>query len=182
MHNLLAVHHLQVFHTYTRTDSTMKLSLSLLSILVSCAFAQRGMFKFKTIATGAQQITATDTIVTAELHMEVDRGFTAMDYELDVSNGTMITQAHLHCEAAGSNGPVVVWLFPAPDGPAGPGIDVDGRLSEGTFTNDNIVNNTCGTNIVSLFESMKKGMVYVHAHSLEYPSGEVRGQVLTFPY
>jgi hypothetical protein len=176
------MHHLQVFDNYTRTDSTMKLFLSLLPILVSCAFAHHDMFKFKTIATGAQQTTAIDTSTTAELHMEVDRGFTAMDYELDVNSGTMITQAHLHCEAAGSNGPVVVWLFPAPDGPAGPGIDVDGRLSEGTFTNDDIVDNTCGTNIVSLFESMKKGMVYVNVHSVAHQSGEVRGQVLTFPY
>jgi hypothetical protein len=61
------------------------------------------------------------------------------------------------------------------------GVDVAGTLSQGTFTAANIVNPSCGSSIVALFESMKDGLVYVNVHSAANPTGEVRGQLLTFP-
>jgi hypothetical protein len=44
--------------------------------------------------------------------LTVDPGFTEMRYKLQVFDGVQITQAHLHCNETGSNGPVVAFLFP----------------------------------------------------------------------
>ena len=93
-----------------------------------------------------------------------------------------ITQAHLHCAPAGVNGPITVFLFGlVPD----PGVDVNGRLSEGELTNDSFVAGvsctaTCGktvNNIASLRAAILDGCIYANVHSVANPAGDVRGQV-----
>ena len=84
----------------------------------------------------------TDT--TGILGIQFDRGLTEAHFRVDISGGEAITQAHLHCGTAGSNGPVVAFLFNvAPV--AGPGgVSVDGELATGTLTNPDILPQACG--------------------------------------
>jgi hypothetical protein len=79
---------------------------------------------------------------------------------------------------------VVVFLFPASGPPPGPGIDVDGPLSNGTLTNTNFLAADCLTaigrpvnTIASLFLAMRDGLIYANVHTLGNPAGEVRSQL-----
>lgn len=137
------------------------------------------LFDFRVIGTGDQEPTPVITDTFAALDLRVDEGFTYMDYTLDVYNGEAITRAHLHCGKAGINGPLIIEFYENQPN----GTDVNGLLTAGSKTGDDLMDSTteCGTNIVSLFQAMKDGLVYLNVHSAEYPGGVVRGQVLTFP-
>ncbi|MGR9044292.1 MAG: CHRD domain-containing protein [Gammaproteobacteria bacterium] len=143
-------------------------------------------FNFQTVLSGAQEVTSNtppngvETDTSAEFNIRFDKSLSSADYRLQVRNGRKVTQAHLHCARAGVNGPVVVFLF----GPVSDGIDVDGLLVQATLTNEDIIISTgmnCEipiTNIASLAFAARKGLVYANVHTLDYPAGEVRGQLL----
>ena len=109
--------------------------------------------------------------------------FTEAEFELNVSDGEAITQAHLHCAPAEEIGPVVVFLFGEIPG----GFDVDGDLAEFTLTDANVtaVGADCENfidmdilNLADLALAMMEGDIYANVHSVENPGGEVRGQLL----
>jgi hypothetical protein len=122
---------------------------------------------------------ATDTA--GRLRLTFDPTLTRGTFRLRVTQGTGITQAHLHCAPAGVNGPIVVFLF----GRVDPGVPVDGLLSEGELTNASFVPGvdciaTCGksvNNIASLRAAILDGCIYANVHSELNRGGEVRGQV-----
>jgi hypothetical protein len=125
-----------------------------------------------------------DTLTTSNLTIEFDEGLTQAVFTLDVFDAVGVTQAHFHCGHPGANGPVVVFLFPASGPPPGPGIDVDGPLSNGTLTNANFRVADCLTaigrpvnNIASLFLAMRDGLIYANVHTLANTAGEVRSQL-----
>lgn len=129
-------------------------------------------------ASGAQEVPAeVITETTGHLEIEFDAGFTGMYYDLSVFHGMLITQAHLHCAPAGFNGDVIAFLYENGSGVGTDGIDVDGRLSKGTLTNDDIIDVGCGSNIASLYAAMLSGSVYLNVHSEANPPGEVRAQI-----
>jgi CHRD domain-containing protein len=106
----------------------------------------------------------------------INKGATAGEYTLRVSNGVRLIQAHFHCGAAGVNGPVIVFLA----GPRNEGWDVDGKwISNATITDANVILKTtpCGATLAQIFEAARNGNVYVNVHSVQYPAGVVRGQL-----
>ena len=135
---------------------------------------------------GMQEVPAVQTDASASLSMSFSSDLSYAEIQLSVYEGSDITQAHLHCAKAGSNGPVVAFLF----GPDLDGVDVDGVLSYGVLTNEDIVSEpsldfsdfeTCGVsinNIASLYEAILDRKIYLNVHSVDYPSGEVRAQVM----
>lgn len=170
-------------------------SLIVLAVTVvfsSAAVAERndrGSFRFKTAASGEQEIQPPGGVLTdtsAILRLAFAEDLSSARFSLRVFDGEGITQAHLHCARAGVNGPVVVFLFNvAPVGGPG-GIDVDGLLARGRLTNDDIedvdfaANPSCGVainNIASLFAAVLDGLIYLNVHAEANPAGEVRGQV-----
>jgi hypothetical protein len=60
----------------------------------------------------------------------------SFDYKLIASNIENIIMAHIHCGPVGTNGPIIVWLYPSPTAtvplPGGAGRH-DGVLAEGTI-------------------------------------------------
>jgi hypothetical protein len=137
-------------------------------------------------ANGAQGVPYVQTDTTADLHLDFVDDLSSVDFQLDVQNGQDITQAQLHCASAGSSGPTVSFLF----GFNATGVEVDGTLSYGTLTNEDIVNDpsmdfsefdTCGVpinNVASLYEAVLLRKIYLNVNSLTNPGGEVRGQIL----
>lgn len=124
--------------------------------------------------TGDQEVPPVATDTTGRLQIQFNKDATAAEFTLRISDGVRITQAHLHCAPAGANGPVVVFLA----GFHAPGWDVDGKwVSNTTVTDANIVNPACGATLAELLQAIRAGNVYVNAHSVANPGGEVRGQL-----
>ena len=117
---------------------------------------------------------------------------TAVEFRLIASNIDNVTQAHIHCGAFGSNGPIRMWLYPVagPTGTpgavalAGGGGAQNGVLATGTFNPTGV---TCpdGT---ALLTAIRNGGTYVNVHTNDgagasntgpgdFPGGEIRGQL-----
>lgn len=137
--------------------------------------------EFHPALSGAQEVPPVESQGSGVLHLEFDRGFTRGDYQLIVSGLTGVTAAHLHCAAAGENGPIVVPLFESQEEE---GTSEDGTLSEGTFTGAEVTppddTQVCGVplnNVASLTNAIREGLVYVNVHTQANPEGEIRGQI-----
>jgi hypothetical protein len=134
---------------------------------------------FRATLTGDQEVPPVDSNTRGSATFRVDPGLTQLRFDVRVTSGTAITQAHLHCAAAGVNGPVVVFLF----GPEDPGVNVSGRLASGTLENADIIatdGDPCGAtinNIASLYAAILDGRIYANVHSAANPGGEVRSQL-----
>ena len=98
------------------------------------------------------------------------------------SNGEQLTAAHFHCGALGANGPIVVSLFSDPRGKA-----VNGGLAGGPLRDSDIAASgaacasVIGFPIRSVQDFMKAvdaGDIYANIHSLAYPDGASRGQLM----
>jgi hypothetical protein len=115
---------------------------------------------------------------------------TALTYRLIVANIENVFMAHIHQGPAGTNGPVVVWLYPSttPGPGATGGGRIDGVISEGTITAANFVGPLAGQELAALVADLTSGNAYVNVHTNDgiaptntgpgdFPGGEVRGQV-----
>lgn len=114
----------------------------------------------------------------------------SMSYKLIVANIENAFMAHIHQGAAGSNGPIVLWLYPSTATTPGPvgGGRVDGVIAEGTITAANLIGPLLNQPLAALVAQIKNGNAYVNVHTNDgvaptntgpgdYPGGEVRGQV-----
>jgi hypothetical protein len=134
---------------------------------------------FRATLTGDQEVPPVETTTRGAGSFRATAGLDQLRYELRVTNGTGVTQAHLHCAPAGVNGPVVAFLF----GPANPAIDVSGKLAAGTIENAQIMateGEPCGAtinNVASLYAAILEGRVYANVHTTDNPAGEVRSQL-----
>jgi len=108
-----------------------------------------------------------------------------LSYRLIASNIDNVVASHIHLGVAGTNGPVVLFLF----GPASPGGGShDGVLGEGTATSGDLVGPLAGMNLSVLVEALRSGGAYVNVHTNDgvgptnegcgdFPGGEIRGQI-----
>ncbi len=93
---------------------------------------------------------------------------TTVTFKVLASNLNNYTQGHIHSGAAGTNGPVRVFLY----GPLPATNIAQGTLVEGSFTAANVT----GIEFNALIEEMRAGTAYVNFHTTLYPGGEIRGQ------
>jgi hypothetical protein len=84
---------------------------------------------------------------------------TELSYKLIAANIENVFMAHIHRGPAGTNGPVVVWLYPstAPGGGPTGGGRVDGVLSEGTITAANLVGPLASQPLSALLADLRIG-------------------------
>ena len=134
--------------------------------------------QFRATLTGSQEVTTpaggvdTDTAGTARFEFNDDN--TELEFELEVEDGVRVTQAHIHCAPAGSNGPVIIFLAGLHD----KGWDVDGDwIGDAIATDANITNNACGSTLAEIADAMAEGRTYANVHTIANPAGEVRGQI-----
>jgi hypothetical protein len=129
---------------------------------------------------GSNEVPAVNSKGQGQAIFTLSEDGTQLHYKLIVANTKNVTQAHIHCGEAGSNGPVVVFLF----GFVAGGVNQNGVLAEGTITSANIIprgsSAACMGGLATfenLVERMRSGSVYVNAHTVAFPGGEIRGQV-----
>lgn len=145
--------------------------------------------------------TPADSHAQGQAIFQISKDGLSFDYKLIVSNIENVTQAHIHCGAAGTNGPIIVWLYPGPTATTArpPGA---GR-HDGVLAQDSIVSGTpqhvrtvpdsaaCPGGVATfaaVIQKMRTGQAYVNVHTSDgvappntgpgdFPNGEVRGQL-----
>lgn len=139
---------------------------------------------FRAHATGAEEVPPNDSRAQGQAVFQLSRDGTELQYRLNVANIQNVTQAHIHCAPVGSNGGIALWLYPsAPPARLIPGRS-SGVLGTGTATDGDVVtvdaSAVCPGGIATLAELVEKlrtGGAYVNVHTLQYPPGEIRGQI-----
>jgi hypothetical protein len=115
----------------------------------------------------------------------------SIDYQLVVNDISNVTQAHIHMQAKGLSGPIVVWFFPTVKStsalPGGGGVH-HGMLAQGTITAADLRGPLAGQPLSALIAAINAGNTYVNVHTDDgvapgnsgpgdFPGGEVRGQL-----
>jgi hypothetical protein len=129
---------------------------------------------------GDQEVPPLETRARGQAKLQLDASGTELSFRLLVSNLDGVTQAHIHCGAAGVNGPVVIFLFGLQPG----GVDVNGVLSSGGITSADVIprpdSAACPGGVADLDDvlaKMREGEAYVNVHTLAFPGGEIRGEI-----
>jgi hypothetical protein len=141
-------------------------------------------------ATGAQEVPARDSKGQAQAIFHLSPDGNSLDYKLVASNIDNVFMAHIHMQAPGVNGPIVVWLYPSTAPVPGPfgGGRTDGVLAEGTITSANLVGPLAGQPLSALVDAMHSGNAYVNLHTNDgvgdintgpgdFPGGEIRADL-----
>ena len=152
--------------------------LILLALLITAGVALAASGNFRAHLNGAQEVPVVlDTRGQGQAIFQLNNAGDELSYRLNVSNIQNITMAHIHLAAAGSNGPVVAWLYPAgPPAQLIPGRH-NGVLATGVITSTNLSGPLAGQSLADLVAAMEAGNTYVNVHTSQYPAGEIRGQI-----
>ena len=157
------------------------------------AFAES--LNFGTHLSGDQEVMPlgifNDSLAQGQAFFRLSADGTVLHYKLIAANIDNAFMAHIHMAPAGSNGGIVVWLFPSTTpgapGPLGAGRR-DGVLAEGDITAANLVGALAGHPLSDLVAAINAGNAYVNVHTNDgvaptntgpgdYPGGEIRGQL-----
>lgn len=137
---------------------------------------------------GENEVPPVDTDAQGRAVLQLNKNGEQIRYDVfgrdDDGNIEEITAVHIHCGAPGVNGPVVVFLFgPDPDGAEG----TKRIIAHGTITPDDVIpvpdSPECPGGIADfddLIAKMRAGQTYINLHTLDHPSGEIRGQIEIF--
>ena len=132
--------------------------------------------EFKISLSGAEEVPPNTTAAFGIAEVELKD--LTLRFEVEVCGISGVTQSHIHVGAAGTNGPVVLFLY---------GFDPSGsfsaddceRLSTGILTPADLMPQPdIGINTWDDFvAALLSGNTYVNVHTLALPGGEIRGQL-----
>ena len=126
---------------------------------------------------GSEEVPANQSQAQGQASFLLSRNGKSLRYKLAVANIQNVTQAHIHLAPAGTNGPVVVWLYPSgPPAVLIPGSS-QGVLAEGIITAQSLVGPLAGGSLEDLVDQMLGNNTYVNVHTSQFPPGEIRGQI-----
>ena len=156
------------------------LILALLTALPGAAGADPRGQNFGTHLMGDEEVPTRETPAQGQATFHLSADGSTIDYKLIASNIENVIAAHIHCAPAGSNGPVIQFLYGAV--PAGGGR-TDGVLAEGSFAPPS--GSCAGT---TFLDALRSGLTYVNVHTNDgvaptntgpgdFPGGEIRGQI-----
>jgi hypothetical protein len=100
----------------------------------------------------------------------------SLNYEMYVTNIEDIILAQIYQGQEGENGSAVSTLIRFKElTPTGP---VNGLLTQGVITADELLGPLSGKQISDLTELIEDNNAYMEVQTTEYPNGEIRGQIL----
>ena len=139
--------------------------------------ANHSKHNFRTHLQGKNEVPEVETNAQGQATFKVSKDGSSISYKLIVSNIENVMMAHIHNAPAGTNGGVVVWLYPDSPPPALIDGRFDGVLAEGTITADDLVGAIAGQSLDVLIAEIEAGNTYVNVHTVQNPAGEIRGQI-----
>lgn len=126
---------------------------------------------FSANLTGQEEVPPVDTQATAEvIFVPIAPANETIEYYLNSTNISGVTQGHIHSGEKGVNGPVVVTLFNYNN-------TQDGVSENGTISSSNLEGPLQGKAVADLISAMKNSTTYVNFHTEQNPEGEIRGQL-----
>ena len=141
---------------------------------ISSSYAQTIPSIFHAILEGDEEVPPVDSDAKGAAIFRTSNDETELNYRLIVANIEDVTAAHIHLAPRGENGDIVAFLF-------NPETPTDGRefgiLAEGNITSADLVGPLEGSTLSELIDEMEAGNTYVNVHTVEHPSGEIRGQI-----
>lgn len=177
-------------------DNYRKRLMVALFLFLAIASIAAGFYTFRTQMKGEYEVpVAVDTEARGNAILRVNADGTEIFYKLVVNKIDNVFMAHIHMAPAGTNGPIVVWLYPDspnPPAPSPPASWIEGRfngkLAEGRITADNLVGPLAGAPLSDLIDALQAGNLYVNVHTNDFvaptntgpgdfPAGEIRGQL-----
>ena len=141
--------------------------------------------------TGDEEVPPRVTDASGRLSVKLSSDGQSVYYVLDVSDIRNVTQAHIHMAPRGTNGGIVVWLFPNSKSTAalpGGGGPLRRLTIEGTFTAADLRGALAGQPLSALVAAIEAGNAYGNVHTDDgvappntgagdFPGGEIRGQL-----
>jgi hypothetical protein len=169
----------------THTLSSMGLFILFAVMLAFASTLMMQKVNAASTETFSTQLTAaaanSTSTATGDATFSVSTNGQSLMYTLNAYNITNVTAAHLHCAIPGKNGPVIVPLYSS--GSSTP-MNSNGQLASGSITAADILPAAmqCSPNIQTLqhlMQAMREGQIYVNVHTVQNPSGEIRGQIMS---
>jgi hypothetical protein len=98
-----------------------------------------------------------------------------MRFNVQVTTIDSVTQSHIHAGVAGSNGPIMVWLYPASRTISTTNLGrLTGVLRQADLTRASVYQ--APYTFDSVATRVRAGTAYVNVHTRRAPGGEIRGQ------
>ena len=118
-------------------------------------------------------VTPGSSTATGRFTLQLDEDGNALRFTLMAHGLVGAKAAHIHLGGAGTNGPVVAFLFSSATA-----VNVNGQLSKVTITAANLVGPLAGHPLAELISDLRSGDTYTNVHTVANPGGEIRGQVV----
>ncbi|MGE5601798.1 MAG: CHRD domain-containing protein [Nitrososphaerales archaeon] len=166
----------------------------IIAILALAGVALAGNQIYTAHLTGDNEVPSNLSQGQGQAFFRLNAGGTAIEYRLIAANIDNIFMSHIHNAPAGSNGPIVVWLYP--DAPpaqliVGPfhGVLAAGTIEAGDIlAAGNLASVPAEARLNALLAEMAAGRTYVNVHTTDndpatgpapgdIPGGEIRGQI-----
>jgi hypothetical protein len=141
---------------------------------ISSSYAQTIPSTFHAILEGDEEVPPVDSDAQGAAIFRTSNDGTELNYTLIVANIEDVTAAHIHLAPRGENGDIVAFLFDPEEPIEG---RTNGVLAEGTITSEDLVGPLAEATLSELIDEMEAGNTYVNVHTVEHPSGEIRGQI-----
>src|SRR6202022_2934461 len=122
---------------------------------------------------GAATVTPGSSKATGRFQLQLDEAGSSLKFTLSAHGLVGAKAAHIHLGGAGTNGPVVAFLFSSATA-----VNVNGQLSKGTITAANLVGPLAGHPLAELISDLRSGDAYTNIHTVANPGGEIRGQIV----
>jgi hypothetical protein len=134
--------------------------------------------EFSANLTGDAEVPPVTTNATGSAEFNLNDDGDEMSYDLEVEDIEGVLFAHIHQGSDSENGPIVVTLFNATDGPTD---EIDGTLESGDFAAEDFEGPLQGQNMTDLVDAIESGQAYVNVHTEANPPGEIRGTIEVAP-
>lgn len=128
---------------------------------------------FRTRMKGSFEVPAVETDARGITLFRYTQDSSALIFILGVAKIENVMAAHIHWAPAGENGSVVAFLY---GGPLKEGM-FTGILNNGRIEAEDLIGPLAGMTIPDLVKEIEMGNAYVNVHTMQTPSGEIRGQI-----